>query len=960
MSPNPGNRRDPPNFSRMVEQYKKELMQYQRLQPQSIERGAPAPSGAKTASSSEAVPVLRQQPPDPPSSSTPSAQPAASSPLPADPAPPRQRPATDQQLAQQHLQEPAPSPAPQPPPPAPAPVQQQQAPSPPSQQEQAPSPPPQRGTRPSGWAPGHGSWGQMPAATPFSSPGWSDIQLDLREPSPSPSGSCTGTGCGAYLKSEARAAAAQEQWAALLEQRQEQEQIQQFSQQTEFIAQGEPASPGPEQVDRRGRERPATNERWQEGPEQVEWHGERAPREPAALPSMAPLSASPPPAAVQPEPIDRRGDVGDTEPPIGWMRPAPSEPNPAAGRVSLPQEGPGQIDRRGDVGDTEPPIGWMRPAPSEPNPTAGRVSLPQEGPEQIDRHGSPLPERPSSGVPIPLSVPSEPTPPLAVPASASPYQAISSLMEQAVQKAEKAAAQKPSGKRGEPAKRPPELPAPQDNCPPVLEPAAPSRVFPTEGPPAELTRFTDSQGVPVESDQNSLTLGRNGPTLLTDTYLLEKLAHFDRERIPERVVHAKGTGAFGEFESYGVAAPYTSAAFLQKKGQRTPVFVRFSTVVGGRGSPDTVRDPRGFATKFYTSQGNFDLVGNSLPVFFIRDAIQFPDVIHSLKPDPVSNVTRLERFWDFISLTPEATHMITWLYSDRGTISSYRYIDGFSVNTYVLATAQGKRWYAKFQWVSQQGIRTIDRHEAKLLAGSDPDIAVKDLRCAIEEKDYPKYELCIQVMEPEKAEQLEFDPLDDTKTWDTRRFPLIPLGMMTLNRNPDNFFAQVEQAAFCPANRVPGIEFSDDKMLTGRTFSYRDAQRYRIGANFAQLPINRPQTPPANYQQDGAMAFGYHTGPVNYYPNSLAQGMPEPDSSLSQPGPYAQGEVSRQPISKTNDFQQAGALFEQFSPVEQQHLIGNLAAELKDCPEEIRERVLSYLSKANAQYGARVRAALWE
>ena len=920
MSPNPGNRREPPNFSRMVEQYKKELMQYQRLQPQSIERGAPAPSGAKTASSSEAVPVLRQQPPDPPSSSTPSAQPAASSPLPADPAPPRQRPATDQQLAQQHLQEPAPSPAPQPPPPAPAPVQQQQAPSPPSQQEQAPSPPPQRGTRPSGWAPGHGSWGQMPAATPFSSPGWSDIQLDLREPSPSPSGSCTGTGCGAYLKSEARAAAAKEQWAAILEQRQEQEQIQQFSQQTEFIAQGEPASPGPEQVDRRGRERPATNERWQEGPEQVEWHGERAPREPAALPSMAPLSASPPPAAVQPEPIDRRGDVGDTEPPIGWMRPAPSEPNPAAGRVSLPQEGP----------------------------------------EQIDRHGSPLPERPSSGVPIPLSVPSEPTPPLAVPASASPYQAISSLMEQAVQKAEKAAAQKPSGKRGEPAKRPPELPAPQDNCPPVLEPAAPSRVFPTEGPPAELTRFTDSQGVPVESDQNSLTLGRNGPTLLTDTSLLEKLAHCDRERIPERVVHAKGTGAFGEFESYGVAAPYTSAAFLQKKGQRTPVFVRFSTVVGGRGSPDTVRDPRGFATKFYTSQGNFDLVGNSLPVFFIRDAIQFPDVIHSLKPDPVSNVTRLERFWDFISLTPEATHMITWLYSDRGTISSYRYIDGFSVNTYVLATAQGKRWYAKFQWVSQQGIRTIDRHEAKLLAGSDPDIAVKDLRCAIEEKDYPKYELCIQVMEPEKAEQLEFDPLDDTKTWDTRRFPLIPLGMMTLNRNPDNFFAQVEQAAFCPANRVPGIEFSDDKMLTGRTFSYRDAQRYRIGANFAQLPINRPQTPPANYQQDGAMAFGYHTGPVNYYPNSLAQGMPEPDSSLSQPGPYAQGEVSRQPISKTNDFQQAGALFEQFSPVEQQHLIGNLAAELKDCPEEIRERVLSYLSKANAQYGARVRAALWE
>ena len=320
---------------------------------------------------------------------------------------------------------------------------------------------------------------------------------------------------------------------------------------------------------------------------------------------------------------------------------------------------PEQIDRRGEMGNTEPPIGWNRPAPSDPNPAAGRISLPQEGPEQIDRHGAGL------------------APPLAVPVSASPYQAISSFMEQAVQKAEPFRTQKESSpspaprrpeqarrpweEREEPAKRPPELPPPQNNCPPVLEPAAPLGVSPAQGPPTELTRFTDSHGAPVENDQNSLTLGRNGPTLLTDAYLLEKLAHFDRERIPERVVHAKGAGAFGEFESYGTAAPYTSAAFLQKKGQRTPVFVRFSTVIGGRGSPDTVRDPRGFATKFYTEQGNFDLVGNSLPVFFIRDAIQFPDVIHSLKPDPVSNVTRPERFWDFISLTPEATHMITWL-----------------------------------------------------------------------------------------------------------------------------------------------------------------------------------------------------------------------------------------------------------------------------------------------------------
>lgn len=512
---------------------------------------------------------------------------------------------------------------------------------------------------------------------------------------------------------------------------------------------------------------------------------------------------------------------------------------------------------------------------------------------------------------------------------------------------------------------PPERPLPPDDqetapmtCTPLDLPGSELQRVASTLETQETARFTDAFGKPVDSDMHSLTVGPEGITALTDVYQIQKLAKFDRERIPERVVHAKGAGAFGEFVAYGNVSDFTMLHFLQQPNQTTPVFVRFSTVIGSRGSADTARDPRGFAVKFYTEEGNFDLVGNNIPVFFIRDSIKFPDVIHSLKPDPVTNLRIPERFWDFISLTPEATHMITWLYSDYGTLASFRYMNGFGVNTFVLVSAAGERRLAKFHWISQQGIRTLTRQEADALAGIDPDVAAKDLYCAIAAGDCPRYELCVQLMDFDIAATLPFDPLDDTKTWDENQFPLVPLGMMTLNRNPENFFSEVEQAAFCPANIVPGIEFSADKMLTGRTFSYSDTQRYRIGANFAQLPVNKPMTPIANFQQDGPMNYDFTRGSVNYYPNSLAGNLPMPDDGLNQPGVAYCGELVRQQITRTDDFFQAGEKYRSYSPVEQARLVDNIAVELTTCRKDIIERVLSYFDAADAQFGAEVRKML--
>ena len=459
--------------------------------------------------------------------------------------------------------------------------------------------------------------------------------------------------------------------------------------------------------------------------------------------------------------------------------------------------------------------------------------------------------------------------------------------------------------------------------------------------------MTDSLGRPIANDNNSLTIGPNGKTLLEDIHQIDKMAHFDRERVPERVVHAKGAGAFGVFKTYKSMSRYTTADFLQSPNQISDVFVRFSTVIGSKGSADTVRDPRGFAVKFYTNQGIYDIVGNDLPVFFIRDSIKFPDVIHSLKPSPDTNLRDPQRFWDFISLTPESTHMITWLYSDRGTIKNFAKIDGFGVNTYIWVNKQGERVYIKYHWKTLQGLETITRQEAEKLAGSDPDAAVRKLHDDIEGGKFPQHELCVQIMNPCDVMKLSFDPLDDTKTWSETDFPLIPVGLMTLNRNPTNFFAQVEQSAFCPGNLVPGVELSADKMLQGRSFSYLDTQRHRIGPNFMQLPINRSISPVNNNQRDGNMTYDFNPEPINYSPNSLNDNYPRP-ANISVPKPeYTEGYIARMPILKPDDFTQAGEHFNSLNRFEKEQLSDNIACELHCCRPDIIDRVINNLAKAS-------------
>jgi catalase len=470
--------------------------------------------------------------------------------------------------------------------------------------------------------------------------------------------------------------------------------------------------------------------------------------------------------------------------------------------------------------------------------------------------------------------------------------------------------------------------------------------------------LTTNQGVPVSNNQNSLTVGERGPVLLQDIHLIEKLAHFDRERIPERVVHAKGAGAFGYFQVHQSMAKYTCAKFLQDPAKQTPVLVRFSTVVGSKGSADTLRDPRGFAVKFYTEDGNYDLVGNNLPVFFIRDAVKFPDMVHSFKASPDSNVPNDARFWDFISLTPESTHMITWLFSDRGTVKSYRKMEGFGVNTYKWVNAEGKAVYVKYHWKPKAGIETIDRHEATRLAGEDPDVATRDLYDTIAAGGTVEYDLYVQIMEIADELNQDFDPLDATKIWPETKFPLIPVGKMVLNRNPENFFAEMEQAAFCPASLVPGIDFSADKLLQGRIFSYADTQRHRLGANYLQIHVNQPKVPVNNNQRDGAMQQTAHSGPVNYEPNSLADGQPK-EAPASPTEDYAiSGKVTRQKISRTNDFQQAGERYRSLNKTEQDHLIDNLADGLGKAGKPIQQRMIANLKQADPELGTRVEKAL--
>ncbi|OSY16287.1 Catalase [Bacillus mycoides] len=470
-------------------------------------------------------------------------------------------------------------------------------------------------------------------------------------------------------------------------------------------------------------------------------------------------------------------------------------------------------------------------------------------------------------------------------------------------------------------------------------------------------RLTTNQGAPVGDNQNSRTAGRRGPVLLEDYHLVEKLAHFDRERIPERVVHARGAGAHGVFVTKNSMKQYTKAAFLQNEGTETPVFVRFSTVIHGQGSPETARDPRGFAVKFYTEEGNYDIVGNHLPVFFIRDAIKFPDMVHSLKPAPDTNVQTPDRYWDFMTLTPESTHMMTWVFSDYGTPANYREMEGFGVHSFKWINAEGKIVYIKYHWKPQQGVRNLSAKEVEQVQGKDFNHATRDLFDAIEKGNYPKWDLHVQVMQLEEMDSLDFDPLDPTKVWPEDRFPLIEVGTMTLNRNPKNFFAEVEQVAFSPSSTVNGIEPSEDKLLQGRLFSYPDTQRYRLGANYLQIPVNCPYAAVRNQQRDGAMQVDQNPSTINYEPSRHTEN-PVEDPTYRDSTMKVEGYVSREKIDKPNDFKQAGKRYRSFSKEEQDNLIANLTNDLKDVNERTKLLAVCNFFRADQEYGIRLAQAL--
>ena len=468
-----------------------------------------------------------------------------------------------------------------------------------------------------------------------------------------------------------------------------------------------------------------------------------------------------------------------------------------------------------------------------------------------------------------------------------------------------------------------------------------------------------SSGSPVGDDRNSITVGPSGPVLIQDIHLIEKLAHFNRERIPERIVHAKGAGAFGYFEVTHDLSSYTKAKFLSKVGKRTEVVARFSTVGGEKGSADAERDPRGFAVKFYTEEGNYDFVGNNTPVFFIRDPIKFPDFIHTQKRDPATNCKDPDMFWDFLSLTPESVHQVTILFSDRGTPQSYRHMNGYSGHTFMWYNEKDEYVWVKIHFKTAQGIQNLTRQEAEELKGKDPDHATRDLYEAIERGDNPAWNVYVQIMKPEEAEDYRFNVFDITKVWPHGDHPLIPLGRMVLDQNPTNYFNDVEQAAFSPGNLVPGIAPSPDKMLQGRLFGYHDAHRYRLGANYQQLPVNAPKGMVKNYQRDGFMrrTSGFERAP-NYWPNTM--GGPEPDPSARWPSVQVSGIISRHAYSHPNsDYVQPKALYEKvMTDVDRDHLIGNIVGHLGGAKKEIQLRQTAIFYKVHEEYGTRVAEGL--
>ena len=476
--------------------------------------------------------------------------------------------------------------------------------------------------------------------------------------------------------------------------------------------------------------------------------------------------------------------------------------------------------------------------------------------------------------------------------------------------------------------------------------------------PNEQQQLTTASGLPVADDQNSVTVGPRGPVLLQDFHLLEKLAHFNRERIPERVVHAKGAGAHGTLTITNDISQYSKAKVFSEVGKQTELFLRFSTVGGEKGSADTARDPRGFAVKFYTEEGNWDLTGNNTPVFFIRDPLKFPDFIHTQKRDPETNLKSPTMMWDFWSLSPESLHQVTILFSDRGTPDGFRFMHGFSSHTFSLINAQGERVWTKFHIKTMQGIKNLSSADATVLAGENPDYATQDLFYAIEQGDFPKWRMCIQVMTEEQAASLPFNPFDLTKVWPQGDYPLIEVGVLELNRNPVNYFAEVEQAAFSPANVVPGISFSPDKMLQARLMSYGDAHRYRLGANHQHLPVNAPHAAVNNYQRDGFMALGDNGGNgPNYGPNSFNG--PVQNDEYREPPEWVEGTVDRHNHRDGNDdYTQAGNLFRLLDEGAKARLIENIVGSLGDAPVEIQKRQVQHFMKADPAYGDGVAAGL--
>lgn len=470
-------------------------------------------------------------------------------------------------------------------------------------------------------------------------------------------------------------------------------------------------------------------------------------------------------------------------------------------------------------------------------------------------------------------------------------------------------------------------------------------------------QLTASNGQPLGNKLASMTVGDRGPIVIQDFALIDELAHFDRERIPERVVHAKGAGAHGYFEVTHDISKYCKAKIFDKVGKRTPLVVRFSTVGGESGSADTARDPRGFAVKFYTEDGNWDLVGNNTPIFFIRDPIFFANFIHTQKRNPKTHLKDMDMIWDFFTLRPESTHQLSFLYSDRGTPDGFRHMNGYGSHTFKLINAKDEAVYCKFHYKTNQGIKCLSAKRAGELGGEDPDYATRDLYNAIEKGEYPSYTFYIQVMTFEQAEKWKFNPFDLTKVWPQAEYPLIPVGRIVLNRNPSNYFNEVEQAAFCPAHMPPGIETSPDKMLQGRLFSYSDTHRHRLGANYQQLPINRPVCPVFNYQRDGFMNMDNQAGAPVYYPNSFNG--PVQHEKYLESRYKVSGDVARYNGDDEDNFTQVGIFWRKvLDETARKNLVENIVSQLKDTKDFIQERAVHNFTQCDPDYGKRVKEAL--